>query len=98
MMEEKEWPVSPSLITEHIAVTLKTEAAIPVSPQYQHMILHFVKTQKSIIWAAPAVEVWIPVIYYTGLFEMIVGVLTTCHTHYTWDRSICIFLFIYIYL
>ena len=29
----------------------------------------------------------------TGLFEMIVGVLTTCHTQYTWDTSICIFLF-----
>ena len=29
----------------------------------------------------------------TGLFEMIVGVITTCHTQYTWDRSICIFLF-----
>ena len=29
----------------------------------------------------------------TGLFEMIFGVLTTCHTEYTWDRSICIFLF-----
>ena len=28
----------------------------------------------------------------TGLFEMIAGVLT-CHTQYTWDRSICIFLF-----
>jgi len=27
----------------------------------------------------------------TGLFEMIAGVLTTCHTQYTWDRSICIF-------
>jgi len=27
----------------------------------------------------------------TGLFEMIVRVLTTCHTQYTWDRSICIF-------
>ena len=24
---------------------------------------------------------------------MIVGVLTTCHTQYTWDRSICFFLF-----
>jgi len=24
---------------------------------------------------------------------MIVGVLTTCHTQYTWNRSICIFLF-----
>jgi len=22
---------------------------------------------------------------------MIVGVLTTCHTPYTWNRSICIF-------
>jgi len=24
---------------------------------------------------------------------MIVGILTTCHTQYTWDRNICIFLF-----
>ena len=30
---------------------------------------------------------------YTVLFEMIVGVLTTCHTQYTWDMIICIFLF-----
>ena len=29
----------------------------------------------------------------TGLLKMIVGVLTTCHTQYTWDRSTCIFLF-----
>jgi hypothetical protein len=29
----------------------------------------------------------------TGLFKMIVGVLTTCHTQYTRDSSICIFLF-----
>ena len=29
----------------------------------------------------------------TRLFGMIVGVLTTCHTQYTWDSSICIFLF-----
>jgi len=28
---------------------------------------------------------------YTGLFRMIVGVLTTDHIQYTWDRSICIF-------
>ena len=27
----------------------------------------------------------------TGLFEMIVGGLTTCHTQYTSDRSMCIF-------
>jgi len=32
------------------------------------------------------------VLSYTGLFKMIVGVLTTCHTQYTWDRNIC-FLF-----
>jgi hypothetical protein len=30
---------------------------------------------------------------YTGLFKMIVGALTTCHTQYTADSSICIFLF-----
>ena len=28
---------------------------------------------------------------YTGLFEMTVGVLTTCHTQYTWDSSISVF-------
>jgi len=27
----------------------------------------------------------------TGLFKMCVGFLTTCHTQYTWDSSICIF-------
>ena len=29
----------------------------------------------------------------TGLFEIIVRALTTCHTQYTSDSSICIFLF-----
>ena len=31
--------------------------------------------------------------YNTGLFKMIVRVLTTCLTQYTWDKSICFFLF-----
>jgi len=66
-MEEKEWPISPSLITEHITVTLKMEAAVPPSPQYQHMILHIVNTQKSIIWATPVLEVWIPVFWKQNL-------------------------------
>ena len=30
---------------------------------------------------------------YTALFEMIVGVLTTCHTKYTWDKSMYLFVF-----
>ena len=29
----------------------------------------------------------------TGLLQMIVVVLTTCHTQYTTDSSMCIFLF-----
>jgi hypothetical protein len=29
----------------------------------------------------------------TGLLKLIVGVLTTCHTQCTWDRSMCIFSF-----
>jgi hypothetical protein len=29
----------------------------------------------------------------TGVLKRIVWVLTTCHTQYTWDRNICIFLF-----
>jgi len=32
-------------------------------------------------------------LHHTGLFEIIVGVLTTCHTQYTSDSSTCIFLF-----
>ena len=36
----------------------------------------------------------IKIIKNTGLFEMIVGVLTTCHTQYTWDRTICIFFYL----
>jgi len=36
----------------------------------------------SIYWPYPALD------DYTGLFKMIVGVLTTFHTQYTWDRSI----------
>ena len=27
-------------------------------------------------------------LYHTGLFEMIVGVITTCHTQYTRDSSL----------
>ena len=33
---------------------------------------------------------YIHVCIYTGLFEMTVGVSTTCHKQYTWDSSICI--------
>ena len=53
-----------------------------------------------LIFASPwylenSVEMWLHVGSYcarnTGLFKMIVGVLTTCHTQYTWDRSIRIF-------
>ena len=38
-------------------------------------------------------RLWLP--RNTELFEMIVGVLTTCHTQYTWDRSICFFFFLF---
>jgi hypothetical protein len=34
-----------------------------------------------------------PSVNNTGLLKMFVGVLTTCHTQYTWDMSIYIFLF-----
>jgi len=40
------------------------------------------------IYQSKALEVTESYLFsYTGLFEMIVGVLTTCHTHYTSDRS-----------
>ena len=35
--------------------------------------------------------IYIYIYTYIGLFEMTDGVLTTCHTQYTWDRSICVF-------
>ena len=48
-----------------------------------------------LLWLIFLLElVWFPsgeLRYYTGLFEMTVGVLTTCHIQYTWDRSICVF-------
>ena len=31
---------------------------------------------------------------YRGLFDMIVGSLTTCHIQYTWGRSICVFFYL----
>ena len=40
-----------------------------------------------------AIYTYIYVCIYTGLFKMIVRVLTTCHTQYTSDSSICVFLF-----
>ena len=42
-------------------------------------------TKCGAVWEMPTVN--------TGLFKMIVGDLTTCHTQYTSDRSMCIFLF-----
>ena len=35
--------------------------------------------QETVNWRAQHV----PIVVYTGLFEMIVGVLTTCHTQYS---------------
>ena len=37
---------------------------------------------------------WLYLQDYTGLFKMIVGVLTTSHTQYTWDRTICFFFYL----
>ena len=50
----------------------------------------------NLLLAAPVSGIFcLPFIYkYTGLFEMIVGVLTTCHTQYNGDRSICIFFYL----
>jgi len=44
-------------------------------------------------WLCPLDKKKVFTFSYTGLFKMNIGVLTTCHTQYTWDRSICIFLF-----
>ena len=47
------------------------------------------------IWWAPNNASKWQMRFYSALkgLKMIVGVLTTCHTQYTWDRYICIFLF-----
>jgi len=50
---------------------------------------------KVVVEAQTHIACWIKVRleFCTALFEMIVGGLTTCRTQYTWDRSICFFLF-----
>ena len=71
----------------------------PMSTEYLELLLKF-------LWTSPCLHFqpslnasnWLLMHYflliYTGLFEIIVGVLTTCHTQYTWDRSICIFFYL----
>ena len=46
---------------------------------------------KSLIYSCVPEQIYIYI--YTGLFEIIVRVLTTCHIQYTWDSSKCVFLF-----
>ena len=55
--------------------------------------LIFIKSQYCFSLTDEQVTELVPATLTTGLFKMIVGVLTTCHTQYTGDRSICIFLF-----
>jgi hypothetical protein len=45
------------------------------------------------VYVAPPQATWLkPTLSEcTGLLQMIVGVLTTCRTQYTWDRSMCTF-------
>jgi len=44
-------------------------------------------------WNPDFRQVCAPLVYFdTRLLKMFVGVLTACHTQYTWDRSICVFL------
>jgi hypothetical protein len=38
--------------------------------------------------AVTSLNVCTPWFHNTGLFKMIVGVLTTCHKQYAWDRSV----------
>jgi len=49
---------------------------------------------KLVVFQCTAVNVRYLLTICTGLFEMIVGVLTTCHIQYIWDGSIHIFNFL----
>jgi len=57
-------------------------------------VIHQLPAQNHLCSNVP-VRWWLDILpaHYTGLLQMIIGVLTTCHTQYTWDSSICIFLF-----
>ena len=61
----------------------------PTNAQLIHKLLHSYTFRHYRVILKELVISTLP--SYTGLFEMIVGVLTTCHTQYTWDRSICVF-------
>jgi len=45
-------------------------------------------------WTTSAHGFQFNIMHNKKLFKMIVGVLTTCHTQYTWDRSICFFIYL----
>jgi len=40
-----------------------------------------------------ATAIWLPLFIHTGLFEIIVGVLTTCHAQNVSDRRTCFFFY-----
>ena len=80
-----EWMNSPNLCDSNFCLWRLYEAAsIPVKI---HPTAWIFSSLSPIGWML------ILIFYNTGLFEMIIGVLTTCHKQYTWDSSICILLF-----
>ena len=64
---------------------------IPHEDHLKKCYVYFEDPLVCIISEVCALGCFIP--FYTGLFKMIFRVVTTCHTQYTWDSSVCIFLF-----
>jgi hypothetical protein len=67
------------------------------TPKFLSLIFEYQRFSGQVIWTK-LFELTLKMrgisgIFYTGLFKMIIRVLTTCNTQYTWDSSICIFSF-----
>jgi len=86
-MQQRPWEANNSP-----KVSRKSPRFLAVGSSLPHSLQHFTFSCPDSINPVHALNSYpVNIHFSTGLFKMIVGVLTTCHTQYTWDRSICIF-------
>ena len=76
----------------HVCIFFFTVTAVPFSHAYTFRLINE-SASVSVCTEYFEIQDCLMFTQCTGLFEITVGILTTCHTQYTWDRNICIFLF-----
>ena len=86
-------PNSPRVLTLYIVDCQMCKCSVLIVDCVSSPVASYEAGNMVHIYIYVCMYIYIYIYIYTGLFEMIVGVLTTCHTQCTWDRSICIFLF-----